>query len=294
MGLDYRLRTHKHIERNIILAALKDYIGSGEDEYQYVGFGAEYFKDFIMIHEQLNINNMVSIERNSNDRKRYEFNRPYNCIKILFGEAKDKLASLTFKEKMIIWLDFTDIFSENILEELFLILNNIKLKTIVLFTFNIERPLSEEDYIRAFDRYKPLDYTKKYNAPLNYAGLVRKTMDNLMGSVLDSKYGKEFWATFFDFTYKDNAKMQTIGIVLDQPKEIESFKLTSNSSFLFNSYNLAIETLTPLELIYLKHLMPKGQDELIPWCNTKDKSDRLIKQFKDVYKYYPLFGETIS
>ena len=52
--------------------------------YRYIGMGAKYFVDFSLLHKEFGIDNMYSMEINSaeKNRKRFEFNKPFNCIKM--------------------------------------------------------------------------------------------------------------------------------------------------------------------------------------------------------------------
>jgi hypothetical protein len=43
--------------------------------------GSPYFVDFILFHKYLNINDLVSIEREVSKKERFEFNIPYSGIK---------------------------------------------------------------------------------------------------------------------------------------------------------------------------------------------------------------------
>src|SRR5258708_2057356 len=74
------------------------------DSYRYIGFGSTYFSDFILFHKSLGIRNMISIERDISNRPRFEFNRPYNCIRMLFGESSELLPTLAWNTKTILWL----------------------------------------------------------------------------------------------------------------------------------------------------------------------------------------------
>ena len=73
--------------------------------YQYIGFGALEFIDFDLVHPNLGINDLFSIEKSGNI-DRYEANKPYQCIDLLHGNSTDKLTEIDWKRLSIVWLDY--------------------------------------------------------------------------------------------------------------------------------------------------------------------------------------------
>ena len=67
------------------------------DTYRYVGFGSTYFSDFSLIHRALGITDLVSIERETDKRDRFELNRPYGSIELMFGESTELLPELDWR-----------------------------------------------------------------------------------------------------------------------------------------------------------------------------------------------------
>ena len=65
--INYTLRPAKCVERKIMCEFLTKF---GTEipihKYRYIGFGSFYFSDFVLFHNQLSINNMISIEQSSN------------------------------------------------------------------------------------------------------------------------------------------------------------------------------------------------------------------------------------
>src|SRR5580658_2775376 len=106
----YSQRPSKYIERLIIaemLRRLEPHVGALED-YRYVGFGGLEFADFDLFHRSLGIKKMISIEKSMEKIERYLFNRPFDGISVLEGHAKQHLATLSWNELNIVWLDYTD------------------------------------------------------------------------------------------------------------------------------------------------------------------------------------------
>lgn len=87
-AVNFSLRPAKSIECKMLCEAFRQLsIFSDVEAYRYIGFGSKYFSDFTLIHKTLGIKDMISIERNVQNRARFEFNRPFDCIRLMFGES---------------------------------------------------------------------------------------------------------------------------------------------------------------------------------------------------------------
>lgn len=105
----YHVRPNKFIDRHLFVQTLsclrKVYPIS---EYQYVGFGSFLFDDFKILHDQLGISDMISLESDATIKKRAEFNKPYKCISILHRTSTDYISNTLLEKPIIFWLDYTD------------------------------------------------------------------------------------------------------------------------------------------------------------------------------------------
>ena len=86
-------------------------------EYQYVGLGSIWFADHVLFHKSLGIRKMISIERVSAHKARFEFNRPFKNIEIRLGTTTDHLPGLDWSQRTILWLDFDDPLSPGSLDD---------------------------------------------------------------------------------------------------------------------------------------------------------------------------------
>lgn len=84
-------------------------------EYQYVGYGGAYFCDFALFHRSLNIARMISVEKDLTGRKRFDFNKPFDCIRMEYGQARDILPDLDWTRPSIVWMDETVGLSEDLI-----------------------------------------------------------------------------------------------------------------------------------------------------------------------------------
>ena len=98
--INYSVRPAKNVERKMMrdFFLRLSHFGRIED-YRYIGFGSKYFSDFIIFHRHLNISEMISIEADTNNRARYEFNKPYSNIRMEWGHSSEVLPKLAQSAK---------------------------------------------------------------------------------------------------------------------------------------------------------------------------------------------------
>src|SRR5438132_366806 len=106
--IDYSLRPAKQIERSMVFEACRrlNHFGNLE-EYRYVGFGSYFFHDFRIVHRELGICDMVTIEGDYTLEERVRYNQPYACIDIRMGWSNKVLPLLNWEKPSVIWLDYT-------------------------------------------------------------------------------------------------------------------------------------------------------------------------------------------
>ncbi len=91
-GINYSLRPGKATERKMLCEAFRKLSFFRKlESYQYVGFGSTYFSDFSLFHKSLGLKNMISIEQNTQDCYRFEFNKPFKCIDLRLGHSNNIL-----------------------------------------------------------------------------------------------------------------------------------------------------------------------------------------------------------
>lgn len=105
----YHLRPNKAVDRNLFIESLlrlRNVIDLSE--YRYIGFGSYEFDEFKLVYRNLGIEDLHSIEKDSDIFHRQEFNKPYSCIS-LFNKTCGDYFDEDFDEskKSIIWADFS-------------------------------------------------------------------------------------------------------------------------------------------------------------------------------------------
>ena len=116
--VNYSLRPAKNIERKMFCEAFRRLVELGKlESYRYIGFGSTFFADFSLFHKSLGIGNSISMEKDTINEKRFQFNKPYNCITLMFGKSNDLLPTLSWDVKTIIWLDYDNELNESVLTD---------------------------------------------------------------------------------------------------------------------------------------------------------------------------------
>lgn len=105
----YHLRPNKAVDRNLFVESLV-HLGKKMDisHYRYIGFGSYEFDEFKLIYRALGIEDLHSIEMNSDVFRRQRFNKPYDCIQ-LFNKTCGEYFDEDFDgaKKSIVWADFS-------------------------------------------------------------------------------------------------------------------------------------------------------------------------------------------
>lgn len=105
----YHLRPHKAVDRNLFIEAL---LRLGKilplSDYRYIGFGSYEFDEFKLVYRMLGIEDLHSIEMDSDIYIRQIFNKPYSCIS-LFNKTCGTYFDEDYEEtkSSIIWTDFS-------------------------------------------------------------------------------------------------------------------------------------------------------------------------------------------
>lgn len=315
--IDYRTRPAKNIERKMIRDILLRLSPFGIfSDYQYIGFGSKYFTDFIIMHKYLGIDNMISIEGDVNNRKRYNFNKPFECIDVRFGHSNEVLPTLNLTKKIILWLDYDYLFDSTMLSDLATITEQCPSGTVIFLSYNS-------------DSYKLNDLKKEY--PDIESGYYRRKFESTIGSeFIPVGFDERGWSdrkkyskflrgciisqlekvlsirnpdldipeklvpnqiSFFD--YSDGSPMSTVGVMITRQSDKALFDSCKLDSFYFytsneDSYEIKVPNLTSKEVRYLMEKMPKGENFDVDFRIFAEKD---VDDFQANYKYYPSFME---
>jgi hypothetical protein len=71
-----------------------------------------------LIHRALGIKNLISIEKDVQNEKRFRFNKPFSCIDLRFGDANEILPDIKWNKLSIVWLDYDSKIRKNVVNPL--------------------------------------------------------------------------------------------------------------------------------------------------------------------------------
>jgi len=311
--INYRLRPAKCIERKMLAETFLRLSPFGKvSHYRYVGFGSTYFSDFVLFHRTLGMCNMVSIERDVENEKRFCFNRPFRCIDMKFETSNVALPRLTWEARTITWLDYDGKLDINVLEDVRTVAGSASAGSLLVISVNAH-PLTRPDDVRPADRdswmkKQLIKQVGDKNVPLGLAGselkqwgkaqVYRKIVNDVVASTLaDRNAGrppgtKLRYRQLFNFHYSDGAKMLTVGGLLYDEGQMSMLAACGFDDLPFvrsdvKPYLITVPNLTLREIRQLDSQLPAGDEEVsLPAVPPAD-----VDAYAEVYRYFPAFAE---
>lgn len=325
--INYKLRPAKSVERKMIADAVRLLtVFQPLKNYQYIGFGSIYFADFSLFHRTLGIEKMISIEQNFSAENRVNFNKPFSCIDVKFENSLTALPKIDLKSPSIIWLDYDNKISSDILSDIDTVITNIQTKSILLISVNIQAeslPTSDEKPSISIQDYRlnelerqigkakiPLGVSGKDLSPKSNHQTIRSVIIDEIQEALSIRNGiasndseKITFQQIFNFKYEDGAPMLTIGGIFLNEELIEDFNFASFENLDFyrsseQSYEIEIPSLTNKETAYLDSIIHEKLDfSDFSLKNPVNKDDFIPEKemlsYAKIYRYYPTFAEAI-
>lgn len=315
--LYYYLRPAKTIERKMLCEALRRLLIAYElAEYRYVGFGSTFFSDFILIHKSLGLNDLINIEKEKEDRRRFVFNSPYKCIKLLFGESNEVLPKINWiRKRIILWLDYDNKLNEGMLTDIGTFISRAKAGSIILITIDISpdelltEKKSKTRYEQLSDRIGrgkiPIEIEEKDLDAKNYPEICYNIVNNEIDEILTTRNGglkdKLFYKQLFNFYYRDGSSpMLSFGGILYSDKDkskidrcnfnrLNFIKCNRN---IYDPYKIDVPILTFREMRHLDKILPY---ENISEIKNKDRlkflKTKMVEDYRKIYRYFPNFVE---
>ena len=327
--INYRVRPAKSIQRKMLCDAfLRLSFFEPVENYRYIGFGSTTFVDFILFHKILGIKDMISIEKSDEDKARFEFNNPFHCIRIEYGNSNKVLPSLAWDIKTIIWLDYDGPLADTILEDIAYTSINLVSGSMLVVTVDVEsdplpddpRPCTEEDVqnyrLEEFEKRigpdkMPFDLKGKNLEGAEMAKTCGKVILDEIEQMLEARNGllsderKVKYNPLFNFRYQDGAQMLTVGGVFYEVRDGASFRqckfenlefVKSDTTFYDDEafcedeafYKIQVPTLTHRECLYLDKKLPHGNSSDGKQIGLTEED---INNYKRLYRYFTTFAE---
>jgi len=312
---NYNFRPAKAIERKIFLDVLKEIYGVSPGlDCKYIGFGSVFFADFKMIHKELNINTMINIESNEDDKKRFEFNRPFKCIDLKWGLSTDVLPTLDWRGRSIIWMDYDDKLQISMFDDLDLIFTNSAPGSFYFFTCNSslskyenkETKIYEPDrFINDFDGYASPNLKPEDLIGANSPSLIRDMLIKRISRVLDDrnalkeKSERIGFSQVLNIKYRDGAAMYSFGGYIDTEENLVRLAKTNLKKLPFVRNNremidLRSPVITNQEIDLMNSYLPHSEKSFMTLKKLSFiPNDEKMKYF-NTYRHYPYYAELRS
>jgi hypothetical protein len=306
LKINYSIRPSKAIERRMLLEVIKEICTpTNIDEYEYIGFGSSFFVDFKLFHRALGIRNMLSIEASEKGIKRCNFNKPFNCIKILEGHSSTVLPGLKWKKKSIVWLDYDKGIQNFVFDDIETCFSNLKENSFFVVSLRRDFNVSSADELREKVGDNCSSAVKNEDLlPPNASKTLHKMLSDKIKEVLVNRSSvltgenKIEFVQLFNFSYNDNANMYTLGGILLKRSDLVAFRLLKLNTYHFiNStaipFNISTPVVTQKEFLGLNELLPvENKEEFMSKAKKYDFLDTpILESFFNTYRFYLPFVE---
>lgn len=311
LRFNYNVRASKSVERKMILEVLKDLCPpSVIKDYQYIGFGSVFYTDFRLFHKDLNICDMVCIEREVDDKDRFEFNKPYKCINLMMGDSFEILPKLDWAKKSITWLDYEDKLLPTMFDDIRTVISNAKNKSFFIVTCNAtpssyrkEATISEVELYKFREDFKGIaninltasDFTAKKIIPLlhnMFTSFIEDILNQKNAGI--SSENQLVFKQIFNLRYQDNSAMYTFGGVFISPNEVNQIEDDVKKYDFVRTgvpiYEIDVPKLTNREIDGLNSHLPNSLTTFIAET-TAFIPENFRKAYFKLYKHFPNYME---
>lgn len=306
--VSYDLRPAKQCERRIMLDSFLTAMESGYPvpKYRYVGMGANRFYDFIMMHKHLGIDNMVSIEHDTEMFVRAIFNRPFHFISVSNSSVHDFVLEDRHTGNSIYWLDYDCEMRTSIATDIAALAPRICIGDFVFVTVRGTPPrhlLRENSANRLTELNEEFE---ELAGSLSIRDVENSSYYVAVKELLSASFSKAFskhetgvFHPFFRVRYSDSTEMVSIGGVFDRQSRFEKFwdLMTARMPFLYKDwpqlYKLARFNYTDKErrLFDLAVTAQEGAEEMEELRRLGFGSAE-IRQYGELLRFHPRYVET--
>lgn len=288
----YELRPAKAAQRRMVVDACRRLTAIDRlDQYQYVGFGGLEFIDFIEFHIALGVSPMTSIERDLPKEERFLFNKPYESIKLVMGESRDKLAEVDWESRRaIVWLDYTDQLTTNILRDVDYVVRAALPGSLLIVTINGAKSTAIADRLPTLQKNLGdlVDPALTQN-DMKGSGASReqkRLLSQRASTACREAHGHPF-LQLFDIEYSDKSLMHTWGglIVDEEATERAAHCHFEHLDFIRWDGQLPLEVKVPFMTEREMDEVLKGVvgSHSVPELSGVSKED--IESFRSIYRY---------
>jgi hypothetical protein len=264
--------------------------------FEYVGFGGMEFVDFELIHRELDVKKMVSIETNGHDAARFKFNAPFRGVDLKFGKASSVLPSLLDAPCLrILWLDYECELNLEVIQDLGTALRKLVPGSVLIVSVNAQGPRKARDRLARFTanvevERLPAEVTDATLAKWGWAETSHRVLVAEAEAEAARRYDGAKFEQLFRFHYADGARMLTWGGLLLGPANISAFdaarfaELAQVRLSTDEPYEISPPILTLREVLHLNRQMPTRN---LSEVDADGISSADIASYADLYRWYP-------
>ncbi len=309
---NYNYRPAKTVERKIFVELLKELYGvTDAPNCTYIGFGSIFFSDFGLMHKELGINKMINIEKQGNDRKRFEYNKPFSCIDLKWGQSTDVLLDLDWGGEKIIWLDYDQTLQTYMFEDIEIVFSNVEAESFYFFTCNSSLPkyYDREKQEYKLDEFKndfseciPFELTAEMLTSKQSPYLIKEMITLRINHVLGQRNAVkpedeklEYYQLLF-IIYQDGAPMFSTGGIILEKKDFKKFKKKKVFSLPYiktkdTALDIQSPVITNTEIDLINKYLPKSKKRFLKLKKLGFIPDSEREKYYNIYRYYPAFVE---
>lgn len=302
----YDLRPSKQVERRMLLDFFRRLAGCGVpvESFRYTGMGSIHFIDHILFHKFLGIAKLVSVERDTQIKSRVRFNRPFSNVQLEIMEIGDYIPQLESSEKHIVWMDYDNHLSEEVINDVRSCAAHLPVGSFILVTVDVEPPKGSKGSAYNFQFYREIAGDLwipawKKNDFVN-TELHLRILKLLALAFREGVTGRSNIRVLpcFSFMYADGHKMVTLGVQLGgnrQRRQLSRIRSAGASylvlSFDEQPYHIDVPVLTRRERLHLESVMPsKTYNKKVLSAGVR-KND--FEKFGKIYQFLPSYAELL-
>ena len=308
--LNFSLRPSKSIQRMITFEATRRLQNVLKiEDMVYVGLGSIWFTDYILAHKMLNIDKMYSIEDKSIGYARARFNKPFAHVYVRHGRTNDILPRLFKLHKVkhsasFVWLDYDSPFNVGMTEDIHVVLEEAKERSIFIITFNANeekygRPIHWlEEFRSLFGETIPDTLTEEGIQKTGFQQTIADLVIEFMKYSFIESGRDDVFIPAFRIIYEDTTPMVTVGgIISDQHHQVACNNLISAQDWrCMPEQKICAPNLTLLETIKLRSQYPRTSD--LTRTDIKslgfDLEKEQIDSFGMYYQEFPFYSEIVG
>jgi hypothetical protein len=306
--INYALRPNKVVERKLVFEVLSTFLPAVNfSTYNYIGLGSMWFVDFIMAHKLLSIGTLISIEKKSPDRAR--FNAPYKCIEVKRGKSTDVLPTLDYNAPILAWMDYDEGPSPSIIDDFEQLCRASAPGSFLFMTVNAHigsirdqkdpegKLLSRADaFSRSVKGFSDTALREGDLSAKKYPGVLSSTLLIVLQRFVRRRARGLAYLPICNFSYNDGAPMITIGgLLADEALErkFADIKAQPNPDYFAPTtiFEIAVPPLTHREKMAIDRLLPAAEPPQIQAELGFEIPAKQVVQYYRFYLHYPVFAE---